>query len=172
MNIEILIQDCESFAKLAQQLNKQKQKVDPAKKAALIAAADTLFAGFRGTGTYLSSIPEAQKIFNEIANFHATPPAYRTPSAALSTVESLLTALKIGSEKLQALGLDPLEALRQRGVQNITPTSISILITNLEILRDAKDFSGYRQYNIGAPGAAHTYIDLDAPEVSKNDAGY
>ncbi len=170
MNIEILSQACESFAKLAQQLNKQ--KADPAKKAALIAAADTLFAGFRGTGTYLASMPEAKRIFDEIAKFRATSPAYRAPSAALSTVESLLTALQIGSEKVKALGLDPLEALRQRGVQNVTPTSISVLMTNLEILRDGKDFSGYRQYNIGEPGTAHTYIELDKPESAKTDAGY
>lgn len=168
MLIDVLLQECNLFAKFAQQLNKT--KVDPARKAALIQAANTLYAGFRGAGTYLASVAEAKKVFDSVAKYHASP-AYSS-DASFRTVESLLTALQEGANKVRALGLDPLEALKQRGVQNVTPTTLNVLMANLEVLRDANDFSNYRQYNIGTPSAAHTYIDLDEPEPAKNDPGY
>jgi hypothetical protein len=167
MNTPKLSLACETFAKLAQQLN---TKMNPAQKKEVDLWSNTLLSAFRGTGTYLYSPAVAKKIFDGIAAYKKAP-AYGDASA-LKTIESLLAALTLSKEKLKGLGLDPAEVLKKKGVQNVSSTSIDILETNLETLRDASNFAAYRHYYIGPPGAPKEIIELDEPEIKRDEPGY
>lgn len=167
MNINNLIQACESFEKMAQKI---KPKPDPARQKEVKLWSDTLFAGVRGTANALYSPAAARKIFDSIAQYHKS--SAMTDQATFRLVEQLLTAISFSEEKLVGLGLDPIQILNQKGMQNLHKDSLNILKSNLEILRDAQDFSGYRHYYLVSPGAPKDVIELDTPQPKPGDSGY
>ncbi len=162
MNIKKLSQACDSFAKLAQQLNKK--RVDPAKKKEIELWANTLVSGFQGTGTFLPSLPAAKKVFDSIAQYRKSPAYGETEN--LKVVESLLTAITYSTDKLRGLGVDPIAILKQKGsAPNINAEFLEAIKTNLETLRDGVNFSTYRDYFIPALTKPGQMIELDAPDI-------
>jgi len=163
MNTKNLAKACELFAKLAQQLNKQQKKVDPEKKKAIDLWANTLVSGYQGAITFLPSLAAAKKVFEAIA-------LYRKASAyndgeGLKIIESLLTAITFSIDKLHSLGVNPVDVLKQKGVENANDQTLPTMIANLTVLRDAVNFEQYKDFYFAPPRKPGQMIELDIADI-------
>lgn len=183
MNTLKLSQACKNFAKSAQvaapQSTKAKvnplKKMDPERAKAINLWSNTLFAGVRGTGSIFRTPNIAKKWFDTISAYRKQP-GYSLPQE-IRELEALHTALDFAEEKLRGLGLDPIEVLKQKGMQNLNANTINVLKNNLATLLAGQDFSKYQHYYLIAPGSVHPkdVIEIDdyaAHEKLKYDPGY
>lgn len=186
MNTLKLFQASKNFVKSAQAVAPGAQsgakakvnpfkKMDPEKAKAINLWSNTLFAGVRGTASILRNPNVARKWFDTIAAYRKQP-GYTMP-AEIRELEALHTALDYAEEKLRGLGFDPIEVLKQKGMQNLNANTISTLKNNLATLLAGQDFSKYQHYYLLTPGAVHPkdVIEIDdyiAHEKLKNDPGY
>ncbi len=127
-----------------------------------------LFNAVKSYAAFLPSPKDAQRIFEAI-KAHKQSPAYNA-DAELRQLDQILGALEECELKLGELRLDPLEVLKNSGMQNIHPNAINLMKSNLETLKAGVNFANYQHYYLLSPGEAHPkdVIELD----TNKDAGY
>lgn len=167
--ISKLYSDCCIFEKISQV---KQDYLSTDKLKAINLWSNTLFAGIKGTSTLLSNPQIAKIIFDGIAEQRKS--LRSVDQSKLKDVDALLTALELSEQKLKELQIDPLQVLKQKGMQNLNPQIIDVLKSNLKTLSDGLDFSKYRHYTLNTAGLA-PYVDLDYQQqkpVSSRDMGY
>jgi hypothetical protein len=161
-----LLHACSEFNKGAQQKAKQ-VTIDPKKS-------NIEFWGkflHNAIISYAHKFPNqqyAKKVFDAVARYKQAP-AYNADTE-FKDLTAIDAALEEASEKLRAVGLNPIDVLKSRGMQNVNPEIINILRRNLAVILEVQDFSRYQHFYLVAPGSAHPkdLIDLDAD----TSAGY
>lgn len=159
---------CEQFYKIAQAKGSSKQPIINPKQKNEIFWSNFLMNAIKSYALKFTSPKQAKAIFDNIAIYNQSP-AYHSNQEARD-VDAIDAALKEAAKKLTTAGLDPVTVLKRKGMINVNPNILNILHKNLEIIRAAKDFSGYQHYYLQAPGEPKEVIDLDTP--GDNSAGY
>lgn len=167
MKISDLYKACEEFEKRAQ----QKIQIDPSKKN-IDFWSRFLYNTLGSYSQYLRAPQDAKRVFDAVSN-HIKSPAYTVDTDA-KYVDMLLTSLEEASSKLQQAGVNPIDALKQKGMSNLNPGMLDVLKKNLETLRDGKDFSQYQHFYLPRHGDVHPkdVIEIDEPIKDKNGPGY
>lgn len=133
---------------------------------------NTLMAAVRATAGLLNSPNAAKNLFNQIAPFRSHPGAIEPQP--LRNIDSIRAALDLSTEKLEQFGINPLDVMRQAGMQNLNNNTLNVLKKNIQTIFDGKDFSQYTHYTLAVPGQPtwKDVIELDDPESDKNNPGY
>jgi hypothetical protein len=103
-------------------------------------------------------------MFDRMAAYK-TNPSYAGAPKELSEIEACLQALIESENKLQQAGVSAIVALKQR-MPNIHPTALTVLKTNLETIRDGKDFSTYKDYAALIPDEILPQEEIEFPDTS------
>lgn len=169
MKLDELYMACEKFEKLAQQKTAPKVVLDP-KKSNIEFWSKFLYNAI-GSYSYMFSSPKiANDIFKKIAIYN-TSPAYGSDKE-IREINSIEAALDEASSKLQAAGINPIEALKQKGMQNVNPNILGVIKSNLQVIKEAKDFSKYQHYYLPRSGEVHPKDVIDLDEKIDKGPGY
>lgn len=166
MDIDRLYKNCFLFQRMAQKII-----LDPSKKN-LEFWTNFLYNSLGSIAAFLPSPQIAKSVFNAVAKNHASP-AYASDNE-IKEINTLLTALEEAENKLKQAGVDPISALKNKGMSNLNPNILNVLKQNLKTLQDGKDFSKYQHYYLPRHGEIHPKetIELDELPGDKNNPGY
>ncbi len=157
--------DLGKMASVFERLAQQKAKpiiLDPKKKN-IAFYTNLLEHAIISITTLTPSSAAAKQMFDKIAAYRASP-AYGAPKE-LSDVEACLQALIEAESKLQQAGINPMAALKQR-MPNTNLEVLNVLKTNLRILSEAKDFSGYKEFAHLIPDEIMPQEEIEFPDTS------
>ncbi len=149
------------FVRLAQ---KAKQVVLDPKKKNIDFYTGLLEHAIQSITSLIPSTTLAKGIFDKIVAYRAHP-SYAGAPKELSEIEACLQALIESENKLQQAGVNAIVALKKR-MPNIHPTALTVLKTNLETLRDGKDFSTYKDYAALIPDEMIPQEEIEFPDTS------
>jgi len=171
MKISKLLSTCISFEKAAQTAGKI--VLDP-NKSNINFYSKFLYHAVGSYAKLFPTIKAAQTIYNSIANYNSKP-AYGIGKSELQKVEEIQGAIIESSSRLRAAGVDPIDALKKMGMQNVHSQTLQILLDNLKLMISAQPNAniqsiGYRHYNLPTAGQIES-IDLDEEPVEPQ-AGY
>lgn len=156
--INNLLRACINFEKLAQKqiiLDPNKKNIDFYSK--------FLYSAILSITNLIPNTEAAQKIFQSIAT-HRKAPGYGADKD-LKQVETCLQALIESENKLRQYRIDPFKVLKTK-MPNANPNVLNVLKSNLEILRDGKDFSKYQDYTAMLPDEILTQEQIEFPDTS------
>ena len=114
--------------------------------------------------TLIPSTTTAKQLFDKIVAYKANP-SYTEVPKELSEIEACLQALIESENKLQQAGVNAIVALKKK-MPNANTTALAVLKTNLETIRDGKDFSTYKDYAALIPDEFLPQEQIEFPDTS------
>lgn len=152
------------FERLAQQKAKEKPVILDPKKKNIAFYTNLLEHAIISITTLIPSLATAKQMFDKIVTYKLEGLAYG-PLKELQEVEACLQALIEAESKLQQAGTNPMAALKQR-MPNTNLEALNVLKTNLRILSEAKDFSGYKEFAHLIPDEIMPQEEIEFPDTS------
>lgn len=156
MTIKSLYAKCSQFAKLAQQspdVAKKQQQYNSGLKETLL-----------NIGRFLTGKNAAEAIFNNIKEYKANP--NYIADTYYKAIQKYFTLLEFYENLKIKNNLKPLQGLNSNAVP--------VILNNLKILLEGKDFSKYQHYSLMQYGEPKS-VNIDewaAEEKKKDQSGY
>jgi len=126
---------------------------------------------YKSIQKYASLFPTpqaAKNIAKSIAEYQKAPAL--SSDKDFREIEKLETSIEECRRRLLEQEINPASALSSKGMQNVNPNIIDILLANLHVIKTNSDLKGYQHYYLIVPGNLdpRETIELDIDNI----AGY